>query len=76
MRAERRLGELITLQKETVGLNQGGWTGNQHTGPINANSGGVPSENTPRTTPTLESVGINRKLSSHAQKVASIPEPG
>ena len=69
MRAERRLGELITLQKETVGLATGG----EH--------GGKPSIDGTRMEPsikrpTLAESGIDKKLSSHAQKVASIPEPG
>ena len=63
MRAERRLGELITLQKETVGLAQGKRTDL------------LPVEQEVQK-PTLSDAGISWKLSSHAQKVASIPEPG
>lgn len=67
-RAERRLGEVIKQQKETVGLNKG------------AAGGGV--KDSPRgnfteprdTTPTLAEVGISKKLSSHAQKIAALPE--
>ena len=61
MRAERRLGELITLQKETVGLAQGKRTDL------------LPVEQEVQK-PTLSDAGISWKLSSHAQKVASIPE--
>jgi hypothetical protein len=71
MRAERRLGELITLQKETVGLNTGA-AGSAGPGRGNA----VPIENRVSTVPTLAESGIDKKLSSHAQKVASIPEQG
>lgn len=73
MRAERRLGELIRGQKETVGLNPGGFAGNRYTGPVD-NSRGVITSDTPKTTLTLESIGVSRNLSSHAQKVAAIPE--
>ena len=65
IRAERRLGELIRQQKETAGLNQGGRptekTGSQEEPVLQP--------------PTLAEVGIDKKLSSHAQKVAAIPEP-
>ena len=64
MRAERRLGELITLQKETVGLNAGG-----RPAETPADKVGVLDA-----TPKLSDAGISWKLSSHAQKVASIPE--
>ena len=68
MRAERRLGEMIQAQKATVGLNEGGWHGNQHTGV-------VPSENRPADQPpTLADVGIDKKLSSRSQAIANIPE--
>jgi hypothetical protein len=62
IRAERRLGELIKQQKETVGLN---------TGAMGIGKSVVPTGNR---TPTLADVGIDKKLSSHAQKVAAIPE--
>lgn len=65
-RAERRLGELIVLQKETVGLAKGGQ-------PYQATP--TKSEAVDRT-PTLAEVGIDHKLSSWAQQVASIPEDG
>lgn len=66
IRAERRLGEMLKEQKETVGLNTGGWHGNQHTGPVEDND--TPS------TPPLHEVGISRDLSSRSQAIAAIPE--
>lgn len=61
MRAERRLGELIRAQKETVGLAQGKRTDL------------VPKENQVAR-PTLADAGIDKKLSSKAQKLAAVPE--
>ena len=62
IRAERRLGEMIRIQKDTVGLN----------------TGGRPSTETPadeeEVSPTLAEVGIGHKLSSRAQKLAAVPE--
>lgn len=63
-RAERRLGELIVLQKQTVGLNEGGRPSKTPT----------ISEEVSR--PTLADAGIDHKLSSWAQQVASIPTEG
>lgn len=68
IRAERRLGEMIREQKETVGLNTG----------AKGNPGGqgarlCGSEAEPHK-PTLAEVGIDKKLSSRAQKLAAIPE--
>ncbi len=65
MRAERRLGELIRAQKETVGLAQG--RGGRRT---LEGTRKVPS-NAP---PTLAQAGIDKKLSSRAQKLAAVPE--
>lgn len=62
IRAERRLGELLIEQKATVGLN---------TGAAGIGTSAVPKENR---TPTLADIGVDKKLSSHAQKVAAIPE--
>ena len=62
MRAERRLGEMIRMQKETVGL---------------APPGPKPkfgSDMEPNRTPTLAEAGIDKKLSSRAQKMAAVPE--
>ena len=70
IRAERRLGELLKWQKENGGLNTG--SRGQLVG--RDSSGGAiaePPENSP---PKLQDVGIDKKLSSHAQKVAEIPE--
>ena len=68
MRAERRLGELIIAQKETVGLNKGAAGGGTKEGPRGAYV-------EPRdSTPTLAEAGIDKKLSSHSQKLAAVPE--
>jgi phage N-6-adenine-methyltransferase len=64
IRAERRLGELIRQQKETVGLNEGGR-------PPEKTGADMEPVYKP---PTLAEAGIDKKLSSHAQKVAAIPE--
>lgn len=61
MRAEIRLGELIQAQKETVGLNSG---------TLARGSSMEPRD----TRPTLADAGIDKKLSSRAQKMAAIPE--
>ncbi len=63
IRAERRLGQLIAEQKETVGLA----------------TGGRPMKETPAATegvlsPTLADIGVDYKLSAHSQKVAAILE--
>ena len=64
LRAERKLGEIIHAQKETVGLAKGGQphhsTG-QDTGPV-------------ETMPTLAEVGISKNLSSHSQKLAAVSD--
>lgn len=68
MRAERRLGEMIVAQKATVGLNTGSrgqLKGRDH-------PGGTISEQPEDRRPTLEQVGIDRKLSSRAQKMAAV----
>jgi hypothetical protein len=65
IRAERRLGELIIAQKETVGLNQG-----------RAGLAPIAVDNNDRDTrPTLADVGISKDLSSRSQKLAAVPEP-
>src|SRR5262249_34015631 len=63
MRAERRLGELIIRQKETVGLNAG-------------KRGDRGTRAAPRsdTRPTLAETGIDKKLSSRSQKLAAVTE--
>lgn len=60
IRAERRLGEMLAEQKETVGLAQG------------RRSDLVPKRNQVEK-PTLEEAGIDKKLSSRAQKLAAVP---
>lgn len=66
MRGERKLGELITAQKETVGLAKGGT-------PYKASSTGAVTEQVDRPA-TLAEAGIDRKLSSRAQKLAAMPQ--
>ena len=68
IRAERRLGELIVVQKETVGLQAGarGLKGGGTRGSQKA-----PQPNAP---PILADSGIDKKLSSRAQKLAAVPE--
>jgi N6-adenosine-specific RNA methylase IME4 len=64
IRAERRVGELITQQKETVGLSGGarGSGSNQHQ--VRSQKG---------TAPTLADAGIDKKLSARAQQLAAVP---
>lgn len=68
-RAERRLGELIKAQKETVGLNKGAKSGRL---PKNGGARKEPPLKDDR--PTLAEAGIDKKLSSRAQRYAAIPE--
>lgn len=69
IRAERRLGEMIAEQKATVGLNRGrAGAGRPHLG----GSATEPPKSDGR--PTLADAGIDKKLSSTAQRVASITE--
>lgn len=71
IRAERRLGEMIREQKETVGLNRG--TAGLGDANVGRRTGGSVVE-PPVKVPTLAEVGIDKKLSSRAQKLAAIPE--
>ena len=64
MHAERRLGELTRAQKETVGLR-----GPQHS--RGGGSGGFEREPLPDAPPTPADAGIDKKLSSRAQKLAA-----
>jgi N6-adenosine-specific RNA methylase IME4 len=64
IRSERRLGEMLKQQKETVGLNQGA-QGSIVTG--------TQREPVKDTRPTLAEVGIDKKLSSRAQAIAAVP---
>lgn len=59
-RAERRLGEMILAQKETVGLHKGG----------NPN---LPTPTKSEGVATLKEAGIDHKLSASSQKLAAIP---
>ena len=61
----RRLGEMLDEQKRTVGLNQGAAT----KGVGKAGRNAVPQENR---VATLAEVGIDKKLSSRAQKPLDI----
>lgn len=60
-RAERRLGEMIATQRDTVGLAQGKRT---DLGP----------ERTQVSTPTLAETGIDKHLADRSRKYAAIPE--
>lgn len=69
IRAERRIGELISEQKSTVGLNPGvRLAGKDSAG------ASVVVEDDRRNVPTLASVGISKDLSSRAQKLAAVPK--
>lgn len=66
-RAERRLGELIIAQKETVGLNRGrAGAGRPRLGDSDTEA---PK---PDDRPTLREVGIDHKLSSRVQQIAAM----
>lgn len=67
-RSERRLGELITAQKESVGLNRG------RAGAGRPNLGGAKAEPPKDSVPTLAEAGIDKKLSARSQKLAAVPE--
>ncbi|MEY9110418.1 N6-adenosine-specific RNA methylase IME4 [Bradyrhizobium yuanmingense] len=67
-RAERKLGELIVSQKETVGLNAG--SRGQLRG--KDNSGSAKSEQPEDERLRLADIGVDRKLSSKAQKLAAL----
>lgn len=62
-RAERRLGELLRAQKETVGFAKGGQ-------PYQATCSAT--EQVERRAPTLADAGIDRKLSARAQRLAGL----
>lgn len=65
--AERKLGEMLQAAKAAGQIKVGGSGGNRY-----QKSRNVPDEN--NSTFTLEEAGISRKLSSHAQKLASVPK--
>ena len=64
LRSERRLGEMIAAQRAGVGLNQGA------KGSIVTGAGREPVKDQ---RPTLAAAGIDKKLSSRAQKLAAVP---
>lgn len=70
IRAERRLGELLKEQKETVGLNAG------KRGQLKGrdSSGSAKQEPPEDDRPTLAAAGIDKKLSARAQKLAAVPK--
>lgn len=65
MRAERRLGELMAAQRETIGLAKGarGRGSNQHQ--VRVEDGPTP--------PTLSEAGIDKHLADRARKMAAVP---
>jgi N6-adenosine-specific RNA methylase IME4 len=63
MRAERRVGELMEMQRQSVGLATGGKP-YQDTG----------LQQNPVRTPTLEEAGIDKNLADRARKMAAVPE--
>jgi hypothetical protein len=67
IRAERRLGEMIRAQKEGPGLATGGEYGGR------TKIDGTRDEPSNQR-PTLAAVGIDKKLSSRSQAIASIPD--
>ena len=66
VRAERRLGEMIAEQKTTVGLATGG----EHGGKARLDGTRAEPSNA---RPTLAEAGIDKRLSSRAQKMHAIP---
>jgi len=67
IRAERRLGEMIVAQKQTVGLATGG----EHGGKKRIDGTRAEPSNA---RPTLAEAGIDKKLSARAQKIAAVPQ--
>jgi len=67
-RAERRLGEMMEAQRETVGLAKG------TAGKGRPSLGGSKSDPPKDDTPTLLSAGIDKHLADRARKYAAIPE--
>jgi len=62
IRAERRLGEMVVYIKKTTGLHEGGRPkSGSNSEPVSAR-------------PSLDEIGIDKKLSSRAQRLASISE--
>jgi len=67
-RAERRLGELVIKQRETVGLNRGGRPRKAEEGAAETDSGAELVS-----VPTLREAGIQPKESMRAQRLARLP---
>jgi hypothetical protein len=68
IRAERRLGEMLAEQKKTVGLNTG--TAGQGRPALGGSKKKPPKD----AQPTLAEAGIDKNLSSRAQKLAAVPD--
>jgi N6-adenosine-specific RNA methylase IME4 len=68
-RAERRIGELMQAQRETVGLSEG--TKGQLRG--KDSSGGTLAD-PPDARPTLAEAGIDKHLADRARKLAAVPQ--
>jgi len=67
IRAERRVGELIAAQRQSVGLAKGGGTGaNKH-----RRAAGTKQD---PAAPTLAAAGIDKHLAERARKLAAVPE--
>jgi hypothetical protein len=64
MRAERRLGELIAVQRDTIGLSQGGRPSQKPHAKTNEVS----------RVATLKEAGIDDRLADRARKMAAVPE--
>lgn len=65
-RAERRIGELMSSQRETIGLNEGQrLAGRDSAGPIQTRRDDRP---------TLDDAGIDKHLADRARKLAAVPE--
>lgn len=72
-RAERRLGELLLEQRRTVGLNRGrAGAGRPRLGGSDEEQPKWARQAKPDERPTLAQVGIDRKLSSKAQRLAAM----
>lgn len=65
LRAERKLGEMLLKQKEEFGLNKG------EKGRFKSSSTGGSKSEPPVISPTLADMGIDKKLSARAQKLAA-----
>jgi 16S rRNA G966 N2-methylase RsmD len=70
IRAERRIGELITAQKELPKESGGGL----HEGGRPKKTGTKSEPVLSDSVPTLSEMGIDKKLSSRSQKLAAVPE--